>query len=67
MVQWAGYYRKNGTRIRQQPLDQNFGNLKRSGNGNHKTKTFGNGDIPENLEKFHFGDGSGTYIIDGKL
>ena len=30
--------------IRQQALDQIFGNLKRAGNGNHKTKSSGSGD-----------------------
>ena len=44
--------------IRQQALDQIFGNLKRSGNGNHKTKHSGNGDEHTGeLREFHFGDG----------
>jgi uncharacterized protein with von Willebrand factor type A (vWA) domain len=43
--------------IRQQALDQIFGNLKRSGNGNHKTKHSGNGDEHAGeLREFHFGD-----------
>ncbi len=43
--------------IRQQALDQIFGNLKRSGNGNHKTKHSGNGDEHTGeLREFHFGD-----------
>ena len=43
--------------IRQQALDQIFGNLKRSGNGNHKTKHSGNGDEHTgDLREFHFGD-----------
>ena len=43
--------------IRQQALDQIFGNLKRSGNGNHKTKHTGNGDEHTGeLREFHFGD-----------
>jgi len=38
-------------------LDQIFGNLKRSGNGNHKTKHSGNGDEHTGeLREFHFGD-----------
>ena len=44
--------------IRQQALDQIFGNLKRSGNGNHKTKHSGTGDEHTGeLREFHFGDG----------
>ncbi len=43
--------------IRQEALDQIFGNLKRSGNGNHKTKHSGNGDEHAGeLREFHFGD-----------
>ena len=43
--------------IRQQALDQIFGNLKRSGSGNHKTKHSGNGDEHTGeLREFHFGD-----------
>ena len=43
--------------IRQKALDQIFGNLKRSGNGNHKTKHSGNGDEHTGeLREFHFGD-----------
>ena len=43
--------------IRQQALDQIFGNLKRSGNGNHKSKHSGNGDEHSGeLREFHFGD-----------
>ena len=43
--------------IRQQALDQIFGNLKRSGSGNHKSKHSGAGD--EHIGEFrdyHFGD-----------
>ncbi len=44
--------------IRQQALDQIFGNLKKSGNGNHKTKHSGNGDEHTGeFREFHFGDG----------
>ena len=43
--------------IRQQALDQIFGILRRSGNGNHKTKHSGNGDEHTGeLREFHFGD-----------
>ncbi|MEZ0006820.1 Ca-activated chloride channel family protein [Flavobacterium sp. 28YEA47A] len=43
--------------IRQQALDQIFGNLKRSGSGNHKTKHSGNGDEHTGeFREFHFGD-----------
>jgi uncharacterized protein with von Willebrand factor type A (vWA) domain len=43
--------------IRQQ-LDTIFGNLKRSGSGNHKTKHAGNGDEHTGeFREFHFGDG----------
>ncbi len=43
--------------IRQQALDQIFGKLKRSGNGNHKTKFSGNGDEHTGeFREFHFGD-----------
>jgi len=43
--------------IRQQALDQIFGNLKRSGSGNHKTKYSGSGDeYTGEFREFHFGD-----------
>lgn len=43
--------------IRQQALDQIFGNLKRSGSGQHKTKFSGQGDEQTGLFRdFHFGD-----------
>jgi len=43
--------------IRQQALDQIFGNLKRSGSGNHKTKYSGNGDEHTGeFRNYHFGD-----------
>ena len=43
--------------IRQQALDQIFGNLKRSGSGNHKTKYSGSGDEHTGeFREFHFGD-----------
>ena len=53
-----GITAKTERAIRQQALDQIFGNLKRSGNGNHKTKHSGNGDEHTGeLREFHFGDG----------
>ena len=52
-----GITAKTERAIRQQALDQIFGNLKRSGNGNHKTKHSGNGDEHTGeLREFHFGD-----------
>lgn len=43
--------------IRQQALDQIFGNLKRNGSGNHKTKYSGRGDEHTGeFREFHFGD-----------
>ena len=53
-----GITAKTERAIRQQALDQIFGNFKRSGNGNHKTKNSGNGDEHTGeLREFHFGDG----------
>jgi Ca-activated chloride channel family protein len=53
-----GITAKTERAIRQQALDQIFGNLKRSGNGNHKTKYSGNGDEHTGeFREFHFGDG----------
>ncbi len=54
----TGITAKTERAIRQQALDNIFGNLKRSGNGNHKTKHTGNGDEHTGeLREFHFGDG----------
>jgi uncharacterized protein with von Willebrand factor type A (vWA) domain len=54
----TGITAKTERAIRQQALDQIFGNLKRSGNGNHKTKHTGIGDEHTGeLREFHFGDG----------
>jgi len=54
----TGITAKTERAIRQQALDQIFGNLERSGNGNHKTKNSGNGDEHTGeLREFHFGDG----------
>ncbi|MCG9793594.1 vWA domain-containing protein [Flavobacterium algicola] len=53
-----GITAKTERAIRQQALDQIFGNLKRSGAGNHKTKHSGTGDEHTGeLREFHFGDG----------
>ena len=43
--------------IRQSALEQIFGNLKKSGSGNHKTKHIGTGDEHTgDLRAYHFGD-----------
>lgn len=53
-----GITAKTERAIRQQGLDQIFGNLKRSGSGNHKTKHAGNGDEHTGeFREFTFGDG----------
>jgi uncharacterized protein with von Willebrand factor type A (vWA) domain len=53
-----GITAKTERAIRQQALDQIFGNLKKSGNGNHKTKHAGNGDEHTGeFREFNFGDG----------
>ncbi|KVV14660.1 VWA domain-containing protein [Flavobacterium sp. TAB 87] len=53
-----GITAKTERAIRQQALDQIFGNLKRSGSGNHKTKYSGSGDEHTGeFREFHFGDG----------
>ncbi|WP_418262943.1 vWA domain-containing protein [Flavobacterium faecale] len=52
-----GITAKTERAIRQQALDQIFGNLKRSGSGNHKTKHSGTGDEHTGeFREFHFGD-----------
>ncbi|MFD2603552.1 vWA domain-containing protein [Flavobacterium suzhouense] len=44
--------------IRQQALNQIFGNLNKSGSGNHKTKHAGSGDEHTGeFREYHFGDG----------
>lgn len=54
----VGITAKTERAIRQQALDNIFGNLKRSGSGNHKTKHSGNGDEHTGeFREFHFGDG----------
>jgi uncharacterized protein with von Willebrand factor type A (vWA) domain len=53
-----GITAKTERAIRQQALDNIFGNLKRSGSGNHKTKHSGKGDEHTGeFREFHFGDG----------
>ena len=53
-----GITAKTERAIHQQALDQIFGNLKKSGNGNHKTKHAGNGDEHTGeFREFNFGDG----------
>ncbi|MBF2707727.1 vWA domain-containing protein [Flavobacterium soyangense] len=53
-----GITAKTERAIRQQALDNIFGNLKRSGTGNHKTEHVGNGDEHTGeFREFHFGDG----------
>ena len=53
-----GITAKTERAIRQQALDIIFGNLKRSGAGNHKSKQSGNGDEHTGeFREFHFGDG----------
>lgn len=52
-----GITAKTERAIRQQALDTIFGNLKRAGSGNHKTKHTGNGDEHTGeFREFHFGD-----------
>ena len=53
----TGITAKTERAIRQQALDQIFGNLKRSGSGNHKTKYSGSGDEKTGeFREYHFGD-----------
>jgi Ca-activated chloride channel family protein len=54
----TGITAKTERAIRQQALDTIFGNLKKSGAGNHKSKHIGEGDEHTGeLREFHFGDG----------
>lgn len=53
-----GITAKTERAIRQAALDQIFGNLKKSGSGNHKTKYAGQGDEKTGeFRDYHFGDG----------
>lgn len=52
-----GITSKTERALRRQALDQIFGNLKRNGSGNHKTKHAGSGDEQTGeFREFHFGD-----------
>ena len=54
----TGITAKTERAIRQQALDQIFGNLKKATGGNHKTKQTGNGDEHTGeFREFNFGDG----------
>ena len=54
----TGITSKTERAIRQQALNQIFGNLKKSGTGNHKTKHAGSGDEQTGeFRAYHFGDG----------
>lgn len=54
----TGITSKTERAIRQQALNQIFGNLKKSGTGNHKTKHAGSGDEQTGeFRSYHFGDG----------
>jgi uncharacterized protein with von Willebrand factor type A (vWA) domain len=53
-----GITAKTERAIRQQALDQIFGNLKKAGNGNYKTKHVGSGDEQTGeFRNYNFGDG----------
>ena len=53
----TGITAKTERAIRQQALENIFGNLKKSGSGSHKTKHIGNGDEHTGeFREFHFGD-----------
>ena len=53
-----GITAKTERAIRQQALENIFGNLNKSGSGNHKTKAAGQGDeLTGEFRTYHFGDG----------
>jgi Ca-activated chloride channel family protein len=57
-ISGVGLTAKTERAVRQAALDQIFGNLKKSGNGNHKTKFSGNGDEKTGeFRNYIFGDG----------
>ena len=59
-----GITAKTERAIRQQALDQIFGNLKKATGGNHKTKQMGNGDEHTGeFREFNFGDGLDLWRI----
>ena len=63
-----GITAKTERAIRQSALDQIFGNLKKSGSGNHKTKYSGSGDEQTGeFRNFVFGDGLETISLTESL
>ena len=64
----TGITAKTERAIRQQALDQIFGNLNKSGSGNHKTKYSGNGDEQTGeFRAYHFGDALDTISLTESL
>lgn len=64
----VGLTAKTERLIRQQALNQIFGNLNKSGSGNHKTKQSGAGDeLTGELRAFQFGDGLETISLTESL
>lgn len=64
----TGITSKTERAIRQQALDHIFGNLKRSGNGSHKTKHTGSGDEHTGeLREFQFGDSLERIVLTESL
>lgn len=64
----TGLTAKTERLIRQQALNQIFGNLNKSGSGNHKTKQSGAGDeFTGELREFQFGDGLETISLTESL
>jgi Ca-activated chloride channel family protein len=60
----TGITAKTERAIRQQALDQIFGNLNKSGSGNHKTKYSGSGDeLTGEFRPYHFGDALETIAL----
>ncbi|WP_026705425.1 vWA domain-containing protein [Flavobacterium soli] len=67
-TQGTGLTAKTERLIRQQALNQIFGNLNKSGSGNHKTKQSGAGDeFTGELREFQFGDGLETISLTESL
>ncbi len=64
----TGITAKTERAIRQQALDQIFGNLNKSGSGNHKTKYSGNGDEQTGeFRAYNFGDALDTISLTESL
>ena len=64
----TGITAKTERAIRQQALDQIFGNLNKSGSGNHKTKFSGNGDEQTGeFRSYNFGDALETISLTESL